>query len=789
MKLEPIQALPTRQTLLADRREQSPDPRQALQQIAYFLWRRWKFVLIMTAAALLAAEVWIALQTPLYSASTQIIFDPTNEKLASGDGASQSTIDSLTLDNQIAIVKSTALLRRVVERENLVDDPEFGATPVQGSAWLGASGAHFERAVQAVRIYLAYFGLGAAGSAFERAAKAADHYFGRGVEAVFERALETAGRSAGQSGQDKAGAVKPEPVEASASNMVEASVATLARAVTAKRVGEADVISVSVASADATRAARLANAVAEAYLVDPLYARLDAGLRESSWLNERLPALRDRLRESEEAVVAFRAAHNLVDGGKNVSLDQEQMAQLNARLVAARTDVAEKKAKVDLLQSLEAQGGDAQGLPEVMNSGLLASLRTQLGENSLREAGLAARLGESNPEVIKARAERADIKRAITAELRAVAQNVRNQYSLALAQEDAIEKILHDATGETNLASKTAIELHELEEAASVNRRLFEDFLKRVSIVHELSGDQARLGRIIVPAIPPEVPSFPRKIAIMSAALVAGLGLGLGGAWAREQLSAGFMTSREAEDQLGLPLLVSISRRRPRETPMGMPRHIRLNPLSRLSEAVRTLRISIQMTEIEKSPKVVQVTSALPGEGKTTTSLMLATSFSGSGLKTLIIDADLRNPSVTRYFGLQREVGLVDLLLERTDAESAIHFNDTHGLWVLPAGANSQRSGDLLTFDRVRKLIGHYRSTFDCVVLDTPPVGQVVDARVISSVVDKTIFVVKWRMTDKEMVRENIRLMPDQGKIAGVVFNFVDERLAKRYGDSRYFNA
>ena len=453
LKLEPLQALSTRQTLLADRREQSADPRQILQQIVYFLWRRWKFILIVTVAALVTAEVWLAMQTPLYSASTQIIFDPTNEKLASGDGTSQSTINSLTLDNQIAIVKSTALLRRVVEKENLVDDPEFGARPVQGSAWVGASGAYFERAAQAVRNYLAYFGRGAAGSAFERAAEAVDYYFGR-VEAVFGRALEAAGRSAGQSDQDKAGAAKPEPVEASVSDMVEASVAALARAVTAKRVGEADVISVSVASADAARAARLANAVAEAYLVDPLYARLDAGQRESSWLNERLPALRDRLRESEEAVVAFRAAHNLVDGGKNVSLDQEQMAQLNARLVAARTDVAEKKAKVDLLQSLEAQGGDAQGLPEVMNSGLLASLRTQLGEISLREAGLAARLGESNPEVVKARAERADIKRAITAELRAVAQNVRNQYSLALAEEDSIERILHDATGETNLPAR-----------------------------------------------------------------------------------------------------------------------------------------------------------------------------------------------------------------------------------------------------------------------------------------------------------------------------------------------
>jgi polysaccharide biosynthesis transport protein len=773
-----------RQTLLSDPQEPSADPRQMLQQFFYFLWRRWKFVLTVTAAILLVAEVWLAMQTSLYSASTQIIFDPTNEKLPSTDGTSQSVLDSLTLDNQIAIVKSTALLRRVVEKEHLIDDPEFGSRIVQGSTKLDVAKSNFERAARSVAYYVP-----GAGAVLEHASKAVESYFASGVEATFGPGVERVGQSAIQADQAKDGAAKPEGVEGGSLDKVETSVAALAKAVTAKRVGEADVISVSVTAADPARGARLANAVAEAYLVDPLYARLDAGLRESGWLNERLPVLRARLRESEEAVVAFRAQHNLVDGGQNVSPDQAQMAQLSARLVVARLDVAEKKAKVDLLQTIEAQGGSAEVLPEIMNSPLLASLRVQLGDVSLREAGLAARFGEGNPEVRKAHAELASIKRAIAAELPAVAQNVSNQYALALAQQESIEKILHNATGETNLASKTAIELHELEEEASVNRRLFEDFLKRISIIHELSGDQARLARIIVPAVPPEVATFPRKTVAMSAALAIGLALGLGGAWAREQIHGGFITTREAEKQLGLPLLVSISRARAGETALAMPRNVRLNPLSRLSEAVRTLRTSIQMSETEKSPRVVQVTSVLPGEGKTTTSLMLATSFSVSGLKTLIIDADLRNPSVSRYFGLHKEVGLGDLLLDQTGAESALCFNDAHGLWVLPAGANSQRSSDLFTFDRIRKLIERYRSIFDCVVIDTPPVGQVVDARIISDVVDKTIFVVKWRSTNREMVRESMKLMRDQGKIAGVVFNFVDERLAKRYGDSRYFSS
>ena len=161
----------------------------------------------------------------------------------------------------------------------------------------------------------------------------------------------------------------PEAVASKDLDDLAATVDALRWALTVKRGREGDVLSVSVTSTDPARAARIANAVAEDALVDPLYARLDAGRREFGWLNERLPIeLRERLRESEEAVVAFRAAHNLVDGGQNVSLDQEQMAQLNTRLVTARANAAEKKAEVDLLQKLEAEGTLAKGLPEESNS-------------------------------------------------------------------------------------------------------------------------------------------------------------------------------------------------------------------------------------------------------------------------------------------------------------------------------------------------------------------------------------------------------------------------------------
>jgi succinoglycan biosynthesis transport protein ExoP len=790
--VEPL-ATPIRQTLLTER---SADLRDAIHSVLYFLWRRWKFVLAVAAIALLVAEVWLATQPPSYTASAQVIIDPIGEKVDGADATSQSTLDSLTLDNQIAIVRSTELLRRVVEKENLVDDPEFGARPSQRLSWLGSLKSNLAHAIEAAgqSAVQAVDGLEAPVPPQLVAKRTSEKgIVERAVEIIrfhFAGAVRTVGQFAIGTAKGLAGAARAEAtVSIVGFDKVAATTGLLAQATTAKRVGAADVISIIVISTDPTRAAQLANAVAEAYLLDPLYARLEAGQREAGWLNERLPDLRARLRESEEAVVAFREAHNLVEGEQNITLSQEQVAKLNARLVAAHVDAAEAKNKVDLLQNLETRGGDAGDLPGAINSPLISGLRTQLADVSLREAGLAARLGEANPEVVKLRAERAREQSAIAAEVRTVGENVRNQYFLALAQEQSLKEILGEATAQSNLANKTSVELHDLEETATVNRRLFEEFLKRSSSIHELSGDQARLGRIIAPATPPATSSSPRKLVILPIAALLGLALGVGGAWAKEVLDAGFTTSREAEELLGLPLLGSIIRIAPRASLISgctaaFPRSSKPNP--RLSEAVRTLGMSIQMLEVERPPKVVQVTSALPGEGKTTTSIMLATSFSEAGLKTLIMDTDLRNPSVSRYFRFDNDAGLVDLLLDPSKAEEAVHFNATHGLWVLPAGVDCENLSNLLTFDRLRRLIERYRNIFDCVVVDSPPVGPVVDARLISNIVDKVVFVVKWGKTHRNTVYQNVKLLPDRSKIAGLVFNFVDERRAKRYGASGY---
>jgi capsular exopolysaccharide synthesis family protein len=276
----------------------------------------------------------------------------------------------------------------------------------------------------------------------------------------------------------------------------------------------------------------------------------------------------------------------------------------------------------------------------------------------------------------------------------------------------------------------------------------------------------------------------------MEFALMIGLVLGIGGSVAKDKLNGGFATPRQIEEMLDLPLLTSINTMAKEDLTvkgkvMEISHYTAAMPLSRFSESIRALRSGIRMTDVDNPPKVILITSTLPNEGKTTVALSLAESATAAGLRVLLIDGDLRHTSASRFFGMLKHSGLVDVLLGSVDVKVAVTYNEDAKHWVLPAGIKTRNPADLIGSDRMKSLIAFCKHSFDFVVIDAPPIGPVIDALLFSELADKVAYVVRWASTARELVQQSIQRLPRE-KVAGMVFNRVNEKAAQKYGKYAY---
>jgi exopolysaccharide transport family protein len=695
-----------------------------LRQYLNFVWRNWLFIASVTVVAFLIGVINLVRAIPLYTASTQVLLER-HENAPGLDGGIGDRFDNDSyLDYQIAILGSDSLLRRVVLKERLADPPPNAKEPQSTDVPNTGVPKDVSKAAE-------------------------DPSLHNGIDRV--RGALNISRSGGA------------------------------------------LLNISITWDDPVRAGQLANAVADAFVVDQLDARLESAKRASGWLSDRIVELRQQLRDSEEAVAKFRKEHGLTRSGPTVALNEQQLANLNDKLISARTDAAEKKALVDFIADLAAGKKTLDSLPDSMQStsSMMSALRSKLADLSQREADLLARYNRTYPAVVNVEAEKRDIERTIAAETQRTAESVKSDYALAKARLDAIQQAMDEATGQGAPDNDVAVRLRELERTAAVNKTLFEEFLQKAKIADEQSTFRARDVRVIMPA-QAGGQTFPNPRKVLLNALVVGLGLGIGAAFAIEMLRGGFTSPRQVEETLGLPVLASVRRLKKSDLVkdgknIPVPYYQLHQPLSPFSESMRTLRSSIHMSDVDQPPRVIHVTSALPGEGKTTIAVSLAISAALAGIKVVLVDADLRHPAASRFFKLEREKGLVDLLTGAENTDNVLRFYKDLKLTVLPAGSKSLNPPDVLSSERMKELIAYLKETFDYVVVDSPPIGPVVDAVILANLADKTILVVEWASTPRELVGATIKQVSAQKRVAGLVFNFLNQDRAQKYGGDYYY--
>jgi polysaccharide biosynthesis transport protein len=711
-----------------------------LLQVVDFLRRRWKLIALCGAVMLALAYAFVQTRVPLYASSTEMLLQSRSDKslsrIVSKDSDSNG-VDPGELENQVVLIESVAMLRRVVERENLVQDPEFG---MGKPSWLS-------QVIQTVTSKIT--------------------------------ALWSPPAPAGV------------PVEPdSAFDPVTNTARVLRGAVSATRSGKSSALLITVMSQNPKKAAHLANAVALAYVDEQAAFRAEGARNGANWLNESLSNLRTQLKASEEAVAKFKAQNNLTASRANgATVTEQQLTDLNARLVAAQTDTAEKRAKLDQADQVRQNKGNAQTIPDVLRSGVISGLRAQQADISRKEADLVARYGPQHPAVVNVRAERRDIEQAIMAESGRIMQVLKNDYDVALSRQKAIEDSLRQVTGQTNVDDQISVRLRELERTAAANKTLYEDFLSRAKLLEEQTSFTPTEARILTQAVPSGAPAYPRKGITLVLGLFLGLGTGLASAVAMEFLNSGFTSPRQVEEALDLPVLACLARLGPGKAPKDQPPAFLVleKPLSRYSEAIRSLRNAVALHTGKTPPKVVQVTSTMPQEGKSTVALSMALSAADSGQRVMLIDADLRRPSVTDSFALGSHPGLTDVLAGKVRISEAVYSDPRSGLQVLPAGGRTTNPPALLGSEAMRSLVEGLGRHLDLVIIDTPPLGPVVDGVIVAQLAEAIVYVAKWGETPREAVENSLHALPDARNVAGLVLNLVDEAKIAKFGKYAFY--
>ena len=632
--------------------------------------------------------------------------------------------ESSFIDGQVLVLQSSDLLRKVIEDANLLGDPEISG---DGEPSL------LRRAVRAVASLPERLGL---------------------VDA-------------------------PEDLSGEEEDPIYGAVQRLRDMVTVLREGRSTVITVSVSANNPDKAARIANAITESYIDRQTEVQAQRAEQVAARLNSRLTDLRQQLLAAEAAVEAFKAQEGILstDAG---TLSEQQLSELNGQLVQTRADLFQQQAVLERAQNLRDNGGDVYALRDLMDSQILSDLRARLLEATRREGELIGLLGDSNPALDQVRAEQADLQGQIASEIDRLVGMLSNEVDVTRAREALLLTALQQTGQQVTTEGEGEVELRELERIATAYSSQYERLLERVGNAGELVGTAGGDVRVISPAVAPNGAYFPPDKMIVALGLILGAGLGLLWSLARESMNTGLVTSQQAENLLGVPVLSAIPRARMNISPKGL---MLQQPDSSYAEAIRTLRHLVLAGSGGDTAPALLVTSSLSGEGRTTIATSLAVSAAMGGQRVLLIDADLRHRALTHAFDLTGKPGLTDATPERSVLEQVVRRDKDTGLFVLPAGGPAASPPDLLDSARMRTVLDWAKSVFDLVIIDSPEVGNRVDSIILTKHSDLVLFVVKWSSTPADIVSACLGKL-DDSKIRGVAINAVNEHEAANYGDS-----
>lgn len=564
--------------------------------------------------------------------------------------------------------------------------------------------------------------------------------------------------------------------------VLEQTIETFREAVSVGVLDRSLVLAVRVKAETPEKAAFLSRRMAEIYLDRQRDAKVLATREAADWLLVRLDDLRRSVTAAEADISAYRTAHNLGQDADGPATRQQRTG-INAELIAARATRAEMEARLARLREAAARN-QLDAASEVLSSPLIQRLREQESTVSRQLDDLATRYGDKHPRMIETRAELDGLQQGIAREADKIAAALASDVRAVRARENTLVRALEDIEARRSDEGEATLRLVELERRAAAARSLYESFLSRYQEAAGQIGIQAADGTIVSAAALPIRPAYPRKgLTLAAVALVSTL-IALVLIYGLEHLNRALRLPEDVEARLGRPCLGQV--------PFAAGANASGLPSPAAEEEMRTLRTAITLSTPNGSPPgIICITSSLPEEGKTTLALWLARTLASRPRGAVLIDCDLRRPRLADITGCPARPGLADLLAGDAGLADVLHPGPVDGLMILPGRAIGGAAPDVLAGPAMRDLLATLREHFDTILLDTPPVLPVADARMLAPLADTLLYAVRWEKTPYDVAAQGLSRLTEGGSPApGIVLTRVDTRRQASYGyggHARYY--
>jgi succinoglycan biosynthesis transport protein ExoP len=717
-------------------------PSHVLQFVINFVRRQYVVIAIAVTLTTMLGIVYLITTPPTFTAYARMLMDTRKQQvMLPQQPMTWDYLESATVLSQVEVLKSENVARTVVKENHLTEDPDI-------------------------------VGPG-------------DDVWGSVSAAIF-------------------GA--PPPQVRSETELTKRAIGAVMGRVSAKRVTGTYVIEVGFESKSSAGAARIANAIVQAYINDQLDAKFQATGRATAWLRDRIAELKEQSASADRAVENFKEKNNMISAdGKLVN--EQQVAELSSALVGAKKRTAETQARLDRVQTiLQGDTVDATVTDSLQNS-IVSRLREKYLDDANKEADWSRRFGPNHLPTINLRNQMKGILASIREELVRLGESYKSDLEIAKLNQEAAEKALAGAVAQSQEANQTKVTLRQLESTAKTLRSQYDSLLQKYTEMEQGQSFAVSEARMLTPA-ESGFKSSPVTSRVLAFAMLGGLLLGFGVGWLREFWYRVFRTSKQVEAVLGkqsialLPMIQMTKKSRLEQSSGSNDPRIFARgdgpawsvldaPFSRYAEEVRAIKLAIDVNRGLESNKVVAFTSSMPEEGKSTTSMAVALLAAQANARVILIDCDLRNPSLSRHVAPRATIGLLEVLSGNARLDDAICRDPLTNLVFLPAVVKSRlaNSSEVLASDAMKKLFEGLRGHFDYIIVDLSPLVPIIDARSALSFVDAYVLVIEWGTTAIETVERAVHsAQAVSDKVIGVALNKVDfKSLARFDGEGGYY--